>query len=113
MNEATTDSRIIITFSDVKRQREVSPNILETDTQYLYESTVAAKQASIKKSQCTECKEYTASDNRTDHFSHLLREEFKYIRPCMYTHCFVKILQFLDSAKKNHYHEIETNTEIN
>lgn len=65
---------------------------------------------------CSLCKLHDAAgeDKRNDMFSLLLREELKFIEPCMRSRIFGKIIFFLHQAKGHHTDDIElTDTEKN
>lgn len=98
------------------------------DTQELYEETMAKRVKKNLESEfgkqrtahsdkdCEECTKYDHKnlrrDKKNDYFAQLLAEELQEIHPCMRTRCFTRILNFVNSIKNNHSHEIAvTDTE--
>lgn len=93
------------------------------DTQKLYEETMAKR---VKKNlefefgrpitahpdkDCEECTKYHGKnvrrEKKNDYFAQLLAEELQELHPCMRIRCFIRILNFVNTIKNNHSHEIE------
>lgn len=97
----------------MKRPREQSPSILpqvaQTQAKHKPTSAATSQHTNIEKNitrPCLECNKYERDDKRNYYYCQLLNEEFMYIKPCIRSRCYIKILNFLEHAKNAHFDEI-------
>ena len=91
----------------------------DENTQDLFEKHVQSEASRVSKKisktggapnerpQCEICATF-GTDQRNEHFTHLILEELKYIAPCMRSRVYIKILNFLNTIKNCHTEDIDS-----
>lgn len=102
-------------YTDLKRPREQSPSILPQVVHKHNPKSAATGQhkkqdINVEKdniTRCLECINHQSEDKRNYYFCQLLNEEFMYIKPCIRSRCYIKMLNFVQHAKNAHFNEID------
>lgn len=73
------------------------------------DENIEEKKAIVK--ECSDCDVINNSiggyDKRQDLYLQIIGEELKLVQPCMRTRTFIRIMNFLDSAKKCHSNDVQ------
>lgn len=107
---ARTKQNISKIFNDKYKKPDFikdQPNVCE-DIENIEKTSEQNVNTNTPEPECIDCALYNLDekDTRCEYFAQLLKEELKYVNPCLQTRIYAKILLFLNSLKHNHSRDI-------